>query len=397
MFKIPKFVKLLAFLSSFQLNFLFQSNISSSEYNFDKTPDETMIKKLFKNMSLEDLKQLEEDIFLLGEKYGIKNWKQRFELFKKTLSILAPYIRDNLKIGANNYVSINNWFVILTLLGLKPVTAEELLTNFEKFKPYLDKLSKTPNIQENFKYEIYKKFDPRFKQEYLMIRMVCKPLITISKITEWYNKDLGEFSSGQKFFELPTSLDDDEYAVAFFGDVNNLLLESTIKDFQDFHLNFLMNWAKRFEEFSDHPKNQAAIMLGYQPYTYNRSGTIDRWKIFESNINNYRFLLTNEMIYLDDPTPYLRISGKIMEYLYRIVFGNAIYSYILTSKLFNFIKEEYNEQPKNIPAIKKFLAPLLEEDIEKINVNKITLKQMATFIRNFLKSQSKPESKKASE
>ncbi len=355
------------------------------------------IQQAFANMPLADMSSVERDIIALGEKNGIKNWRSKFEQFKKNLAMLTPLIKRNFRIIQRStedmemgdfYYSYfsDNWLVILALLGLKPVTTGEPLEDIGQFQSYLEKLSRSEIIP--IRYKLSKRDDTD------TVTIVSQPLIPISKLMEWYDRPMEWMSIQQSFFEIPEELMGAEEAADFYAQAHQRMQQMEKDNNQDVDLDFLLEWAKWFDITTHHPINQTAILLGYQPYAYTRELYPDesKWQKFYQNQHNYRFLLSPEYVYLDDPTPYVPLYGKIMEFVFRQSLGDEIYSFAVASQLLDLVKKSWTlEKDFDIPQIESFLQNLFKvRDLDGFNINDLTLSDMAFFIANFFAHQNRP-------
>lgn len=237
------------------------------------------IQKSFHDVTsrLQDLTGLEKDILSFGPKYGIKNWEFKWSEFKIKIGLIEKYVQDNFRVSSSgfNYSYPSNWLVILALLGLKPVTSEDFsiqadllpyLNGFKQFKGLRYTINTAPSAGEP------------------AMMVVGNPLIPLSKMMEWYDKK--EFMGKSKIFNN------------FYQQLQSL----QANDVQESSLDFLENWGKAFDKIREgYPENLVAVMLGYQPYAYERSKN-DVWRAFYENQYAYRLLLNPEYVFLDDPT-----------------------------------------------------------------------------------------------
>lgn len=350
------------------------------------------IESLFSKVPLADISQLENEIIALGREQGINNWEKKFEQYKETLGLIGGQLKKYFKVEYlthkdffHFYYTIENLFPLLTVLGLKPVTAEEGVTHLSELENTFAQLERSIPLR----YKFYDKTDNNSGK----VRMYAQPLIPLSKLMEWYNAPQEWTTIKKKFFQIAEELKDED-AIKFYSKAHEIMKQMKNTNQQEVDLDFLGEWADWFEKTSNHPINQSALLLGYQPYAYNRSLYPDesRWEKFYDNQINYRFLLQPEFVYLDDTTPYVRLYGRLMEYTYRKALGDAFYVYILASTIFTFIKET---QMQAAPDAQRALADAQEidefmktyfkvRDLQGFNLDSLTLGHIAFFMSNFL-------------
>ena len=343
------------------------------------------IRQLFAGTPLQPLDELEKEIVAEGSSAGIKNWSIKFDRFKTKIVILKGFIQQEFKVRIfspsnennvrNSYSFGGEWYPILTLVGLKPVTTEEDIT--EKLEPFLKILADDKSIKTLTTKDTQYLLDmPIVLDNYKSIKMVTDPLIPLSKMMQWYDK--------KSFLDLSDKIEEAQKKETIR--IYKQLQSDALGDVQDKNFDVLWQWDALFASQSEHSANLAALFLGYQPFTYQRFNRqeLNDGTTFLDNQHAYRFLLNPEYVLLDDKSPYVQIYGKLMEYFLRSALGDELYAYILSSRILSAIKSVGPSQEAG-----EFITFFFQvKDLNGFDLDVLQNSHMSFFVRNFLIAQS---------
>lgn len=287
---------------------------------------------------LEPMGNLEKNIIALGNAFGIQSWQQSFEKFKQnTIKMRQAISKINFKTleDANELVDTNQW-VLLTLLGLKPVYSYSYPTinTYSQFKIILDAFRSDKDFKaipiSDYPSKLIKEEEYSLQPDDKPMLLIHDPLIPLSKVMQWY-------PHAKLTKKYPDHIQD--WATYSFDQRMKLLEEWARYMYQA--------WVKReqegkgafegnpFEELG-HTEDEAAIILGFQPVSWKKvraETSLELWRDFNNNLINYRAILRGGQVNYDDNSPYMQLTGLLFEYALRNIAGDTVYLYFLADAI----------------------------------------------------------------
>lgn len=353
---------------------------------------------------LEPMGDLERNIVALGNSFGIPDWQQSFEKFKQnTIKMRQAISKINFKSidDANELLDTNSW-VLLTLLGLKPVYSYSYPTvnTYSQFKIILDAFKSDKDFKaipvSDYPSKLIKEKEYSLQPDDKPMLLIHDPLIPLSKVVEWYPQ-------AKLTKKYPDHIQD--WGTYSFDQRMKLLEEWAHYMYKE--------WVKRekkgkgafegnpFEELG-HTEDEAAIILGFQPVSWKKvraETALELWRDFDNNPTNYRAILLGGQVNYDDNSPYMQLTGLLFEYALRNIAGDSVYLYFLADAIEELAYNAYLDGGINVQnELKQAYNNLVAffTDIAGINfINKQTppeepsLDYLAKLITRFLKQKTK--------